>query len=187
MLLKVITLKAIVAGDVSLVFRRWKRPGVKTGTRLRTAVGELLVESVDAIEFDAISVAEAANAGWSLPDLREELSRREGTVYRIAVSYAGPDARDALREKTDLSDTESADLRKRLQRMDKNGAWTQAALLAIRERSATRAPDLAEEAGVEVKLFKRRIRRLKELGLTRSLKVGYELSPRGEVVLDTLY
>jgi hypothetical protein len=34
--------------------------------------------------------------------------------------------------------------------------------------------------------FKRRVRRLKELGLTESLPVGYRVSPRGEAVLGLL-
>jgi len=33
-------------------------------------------------------------------------------------------------------------------------------------------------------VFKRDVRRLKELGLTVSLSVGYELSPRGQAFLD---
>jgi hypothetical protein len=33
---------------------------------------------------------------------------------------------------------------------------------------------------METALFKRRVRVLKELGLTESLDVGYRLSPRGE-------
>jgi hypothetical protein len=37
-----------------------------------------------------------------------------------------------------------------------------------------------------VPLFKRRVRQLKELGLTESLDVGYRLSPRGRSVLDRL-
>jgi ribosomal protein S19E (S16A) len=39
---------------------------------------------------------------------------------------------------------------------------------------------------VEVLTFKRRVRQLKELGLTESLEVGYRLSPRGRAVLDGL-
>ena len=34
--------------------------------------------------------------------------------------------------------------------------------------------------------FKRDVRKLKELGLTESLDVGYRLSPRGRAVLDRL-
>jgi hypothetical protein len=32
--------------------------------------------------------------------------------------------------------------------------------------------------------FKRDVRKLKELGLTESLEVGYRLSPRGAALLD---
>jgi len=45
---------------------------------------------------------------------------------------------------------------------------------------------LARQAATEVPLFKRRVRQLKELGLTESLEVGYRLSPRGRAVLDRL-
>jgi hypothetical protein len=46
-------------------------------------------------------------------------------------------------------------------------------------RSALRSDtgDLAEVAA--------RLRRLKELGLTESLPVGYRLSPRGQALLDS--
>jgi hypothetical protein len=43
---------------------------------------------------------------------------------------------------------------------------------------------LAPRAGAELPLFKRRVRQLKELGLTESLEVGYRLSPRGRAVLE---
>ena len=35
-------------------------------------------------------------------------------------------------------------------------------------------------------MFKTDVRKLKELGLTESLEVGYRLSPRGEAVLRAL-
>jgi hypothetical protein len=43
--------------------------------------------------------------------------------------------------------------------------------------------DLAVDIGMERDLFKRRVRSLKELGLTTSLLVGYQLSPRGTAYL----
>jgi predicted transcriptional regulator len=49
----------------------------------------------------------------------------------------------------------------------------------IAERPATRAPDLAASLGRETAPFKADVRKLKELGLTESLEVGYRLSPRG--------
>ena len=47
-----------------------------------------------------------------------------------------------------------------------------------------RAPDLAARVGRETADFKKDVRKLKELGLTESLAIGYLLSPRGEAVVD---
>ena len=43
--------------------------------------------------------------------------------------------------------------------------------------------ELAAAAGQERAYFKLRVRRLKALGLTESLEVGYRLSPRGAAYL----
>jgi DNA-binding Lrp family transcriptional regulator len=43
--------------------------------------------------------------------------------------------------------------------------------------------ELSERIGLERAEFKNRVRKLKALGLTLSLDVGYRLSPRGEAVL----
>ena len=53
-------------------------------------------------------------------------------------------------------------------------------------KAGERAPDLATLFGLETKPFKQRVRRLKEHGLTESLKVGYHLSPRGASYLARL-
>ena len=63
------------------------------------------------------------------------------------------------------------------------GPWTGRVLRLIEQRPATRAADLAAAARFEVKWFKAKVRRLKELGLTVSLGTGYELSPRGRAFL----
>jgi ribosomal protein S19E (S16A) len=49
-----------------------------------------------------------------------------------------------------------------------------------------RAGDLADSLGRETPPFKVDVRKLKEMGLTESLEVGYRLSPRGRAVLDRL-
>jgi hypothetical protein len=56
-------------------------------------------------------------------------------------------------------------------------------LRAIAARPATRAADLAASFGRETQPFKLDVRKLKNLGLTLSLEVGYRLSPRGEAYL----
>ena len=49
-----------------------------------------------------------------------------------------------------------------------------------------RAAGLAAAAGRERFAFKGDVRKLKELGLTESLEVGYRLSPRGRALLEWL-
>ena len=60
------------------------------------------------------------------------------------------------------------------------------ALRLIAERPATRAPDLTASLGRETLAFKADVRKLKALGLTESLAVGYRLSPRGRALLERL-
>ncbi len=53
------------------------------------------------------------------------------------------------------------------------------ALELIDAHPAVRAGDLADQLGRERLSFKIDVRKLKALGLTESLPVGYKLSPRG--------
>jgi hypothetical protein len=111
-----------------------------------------------------------------------------GSVYRIAVRFAGADPRIALRQAKPSAD-EWRILEEKLRRMDalaKSGPWVCATLGLIAHRPATRAEALATELGQEKDVFKPRVRRLKELGLTESLEVGYRLSTRGKDVLKRL-
>jgi hypothetical protein len=183
-------LEGVVAGHISLAFRRWHRPTVKTGGRLRTAVGVLAIEAVDAISMDAIRSAEAIDAGYtSLEALLQELRAREGTLYRIRLRFAGRDPREALRRESVLTAAELDDVRQRLQRLDSRsprGPWTEDVLRLIDTHPGTLAANLARMLGSEKLSFKADVRKLKELGLTESLEVGYRLSPRGRVVLARL-
>ena len=64
--------------------------------------------------------------------------------------------------------------------------WTTRYLQMIADQPAVVSRVLAPQVGAELPPFKRRVRQLKELGLTESLEVGYRLSPRGRVVLENL-
>ncbi|MEY4579214.1 MAG: hypothetical protein RL701_3917, partial [Pseudomonadota bacterium] len=121
----------------------------------------------------------------SAAELKRSVEGRVGTLYRIKVKHAGEDPRIALRQR-ELTEDERETVDKRLARMDtasSDGAWTRKYLALIAKRPAQRAPELAELMGLETKPFKQRVRKLKELGLTESLPVGYRLSPRGESYL----
>jgi hypothetical protein len=179
-------LRRVAAGEVTVAFRRWRRPTVKAGGTLRTRAGVLAIESVDEIEPEQVTDADARRAGRgdraaALADLRGD-----GRLYRIAFHPAGPDPRIALREQADLSAAERSELDRRLGRLDaasRHGAWTLQVLRLIADRPSTRAADLAAVLGREKAPFKADVRKLKELGLTESLEVGYRLSPRGRSYL----
>ena len=179
-------LEGIAAGRITLAFRRWRRPTVKAGGRLRTAAGELAIDAVEVVETDALTDAAARRAGFaSRAALQASLGARDGRLYRIAFHLGGPDRRLALRaERPDAAAL--AALRATLDRLDahsRRGPWTRAALRLIAERPAVRASDLARAAGADTQWFKTNIRKLKEHGLTESLEVGYRLSPRGAALL----
>jgi len=191
MLFKRHVLDGLADGTIDVAFRRWARPRVRAGSRLRTAVGVLSVGCVDEVTETEITDEEARRAGFaSRADLLGDLAgQREGHVYRIGLRVDGPDPRVALRERGGLTGDEVAEIERRLARLDaasRHGAWTIAVLRLIGDRPAVRAGDLAPVLGQDTQPFKRDVRKLKELGLTESLETGYRLSPRGRAVLGRL-
>ena len=189
MLIPIRTLEEIAAGRVDLAFRRWARPAVKAGGTQRSSLGVVRFDAVDPVELGDVTDAEARRAGFAdHAALAEELARhRDGQLYRIRLHREGDDPRIALRETAALTDDDVAAITARLDRLDRassHGVWTRATLALVRDRPATRAPDLAASVGRETQPFKLDVRKLKNLGLTISLRVGYELSPRGRAYLD---
>jgi hypothetical protein len=175
-------------GSVRLAFRRWKRPTVRQGGTLRSPVGVLAIAEVRAIGEDEITDADAVLAGHADRQAALDALRpgRDRTLYRIAFHLAGDDPRVALRQQSSLDHADLADLVAALDRLDaasRDGPWTRDVLDQIRRQPGVRAPDLAAQAGQDTLRFKRRVRRLKELGLTESLRIGYRLSPRGAALL----
>jgi len=188
MLFKRRVLDGIAAGRIDLAFRRWQRPTVRAGGRLRTAVGELAIREVEVVRMSEISEREARRAGYASRDelLAELGARGDASIHRIAFRLEGPDPRVALRGRGRISKAELTEIVRRLDRLDaasRHGAWTRTVLGMIGERPGVRAPDLAASLGRETLRFKTDVRKLKELGLTESLEVGYRLSPRGRALL----
>lgn len=184
MLFKAKVLEGIGRGDVTLAFRRWVKPTVRAGGTLRTAAGVLAIDSMEIVDPDAVSAADVRAAGYAS---REELLhdlRSEGALYRIAFHIAGKDPRENLRENDTLDEDEIAALKAALAKLDRTESWTGAALSLIAERDGRTAAEMAERLGIEKLALKRKIRQLKELGLTESLAVGYRLSPRGHAFVN---
>lgn len=175
----------IADGSVTMTFRRWKRRQVVAGHRYRTPAGIIEVDSVEIVAEGDVTDAEAQRAGFATA--AELVGDLRGTadlpVYRIAFHLVDePDPRDVLAHDADLSPEDVAGITSRLDRMDHAsaaGPWTRRVLGAIESSPGVRAPDLAASFGRETAPFKRDVRKLKNLGLTISLKVGYRLSPRG--------
>ena len=180
----------IHSGRIVLAFRRWKRSQVVASHRYRTGLDMVEVESVDVVEPSSVDDEQAREAGYEsagelLADLRGDPAL---PLYRIRLRRTGtPDPRDELASAAGLSEEDVAAIAARLARMDRSssrGPWTGAVLSLIADRPGVVSTVLAESLGWERQDFKLRVRRLKELGLTLSLEVGYRLSPRGESYLE---
>ena len=200
MLFRQDVLEGIAAGEVTLAFRRWRRPTVRPGGTLRTRVGVLAIEAVEVVDPEQVTDEDARRAGHrdraellgaigaAEPDGAKPPPAAGGgrRLHRIAFHRAGPDPRVALRERTALSTAERSALDARLARFDAaspGGPWTEAVLRLIAQRPGTPAAELAATLRRDKPKLKADVRKLKELGLTESLPLGYRLSPRGRSYL----
>lgn len=180
----------IAEGSITVAFRRWKSPTVVVGRPYRTGGGRIEVTAVDRIEPDQITKADAKRAGHKSPDdVLVNLADGPGRhLYRVRFHKLDePDPRELLAGDDNLDTEAVAELDARLDRYDNAasiGPWTRDTLRLIDQHPGRRAPDLAEMVGRETQPFKLDVRKLKNLGLTTSLKIGYELSPRGRAYLD---
>jgi hypothetical protein len=184
--------EGIHQGLVVVAFRRWRRCQVVSGHRYRTGLDIIEVESVDIVRPADIDSQQASEAGYAtvedlLHDLRGDASL---PLYRIRLRRVDePDPRDQLAAAADMTADELTSLSARLARLDRSGRhgpWTMAVLTRIAERPATVSTVLADAMGWERQDFKQHVRKLKSLGLTISLDVGYRLSPRGEAYLQRI-
>jgi len=187
-------------GTITSAFRRWDQPRVRVGGTQLTGAGVVEFVAVDEIaDPDRLTDADALAAG--LPDadaLRRRLAQpgrggpRSGRggdrTYRVTLRWVGDDPRVGLRAVVPDA-AELAELTAAVAGLDagrRSGPWTRQILEWIRDHPATVSTELAALLGREVPPMKADIRRLKALGLTESLPVGYRLSPRGEAYLGAL-
>jgi len=186
MLFSMDTWPRLADGSITLTFRTWTRPQAKAGGRYR--VGGMLLEAVAVEQVPTASITDddARRAGEAD---RVALVARLGdaaTVWRVELRYLGNDDRVVRRADDVLTPDELAAIRARLDRLDRGGAWTRSTLRLIERYPGVVSTALARNAGMDRAAFKLDVRKLKELGLTESLDIGYRLSPRGEAVLRAL-
>lgn len=191
MILKMAALNGIKSGTITLQFRKWKKPSIRKGSRIKTALGVVEIADIEEIPLNKISDDDAVSAGYQ--DRKELVnsinSIAEGKIYKIGVRYYSEDPRIALRENTDVSDKDLNAIKLKLERLDKygkEGSWTLRVLHLIRDNPQVRAADLAKKLKKEKDALKIDIRKLKNLGLTISHEVGYSISPLGEKVLKRM-
>ena len=178
-------LHAIRLGAVDLAFRRWTRAGVRSGGTHLTAIGQLQIGALSTVAESEITEDDARRAGHPSRDaLLAALGARAGAIYRIEIAGLRPDPRIALRDSTPDA-AEAGAVVDRLRRLDgrAGAAWTRRVLEVIERHPGRRAGDLAGMVDMDRDPFKSNVRKLKALGLTESLEVGYRLSPRGEAIL----
>ena len=146
----------------------------------------MLIEAtgVRQVPVGEITDADARRAGAA--DRADLLSRlgANDPVWRVDFVYVGPDDRIARRNDTSPEDLTAVIAT--LSRLDRNGPWTRQTLQMIERYPGIVSTTLARHAGQDRPAFKLNVRKLKELGLTESLDVGYRLSPRGEAVLRSM-
>ncbi len=176
--------RGVADGTVDLAFRRWGHPRIHPGSSFVALTRVIEVTSLERVDPERITRDEARRAGYDDADaVRAALCVNvHNPTYRIGLQCIGEDPRIALRADDDLSDSDVEEIRTRLDRMDarsKNGPWTRETLDIIARRPGVVSTDLAAELGTDRAGLKQDITKLKKLGLTDSLVVGYELSPRG--------
>jgi hypothetical protein len=181
----------IARGEIRCTVRIWQRPHVKVGGRYTLGAGAIVVNEIAETRVDDLTPALARRCGFpSLVDLLKTAKHGAGErVFVIGFHYdAGTSAR--AKPQTDAVTAEAlAELVQRLEAMDRRskiGAWTLPTLRAIEARPGVLAAKLAQSLGRPRDEFKRDVRKLKDLGLTFSLEIGYRLTPKGEALLASL-
>jgi hypothetical protein len=178
-------------GSIRLAYRRWRRAQVVACRQYRSPIGMVDVLSVSVVDGE-IPAADALAAGYtSVQALLDDLKGPpDADLYRLELRRASaPDPRSVLAEDAVLDGAHFSDLQRKLGKLDAacGRPYTLATLEAIEAAPATRAGDLYASLGwSNLADFKLHVRKLKALGLTLSLRIGYNLSPRGEAYLRGL-
>jgi hypothetical protein len=170
-------------GDITCTIRIWQRPHVRVGGRYQLGTGSIQVDRIQEMEFDGLTPALARRSGFgSVVELLKVAKHGAGErIFLIDFHFIDAPAKPPQRIGGRLDADSINALVAKLDAMDGRATqpWTRATLREIGEHPGLRAADLAATLGRERLELKRDIRKLKALGLTISLEVGYRLSERG--------
>ena len=182
----------VAAAEITVTWRLWKYAHVKPGKVYASGFavgGAIAVEDVRVVPASEITDADALEVGLpgatALIDYARSHTGREVSgdtlLYRVQFHFepVGPPKPQYSLDEVSI----------RLQRLDKAsraGPWTLTALRLIEENPGVVARNLAVEMGMPRDDLKVNVRKLKALGLTLSLPVGYELTELGQSYLDSM-
>lgn len=149
----------------------------------------MFIEDVRLVRVADVSDADAREAGLPDAEALVDLARShtgasvapDTLLYRVQFHY--------LAEAPEKPRLGLDEIRRRVERLDaasRRGAWTTPVLRLIEDNPGTVSRELAAETGMPTPEFKVNVRKLKALGLTISLEVGYELSELGQDYLDSM-
>jgi hypothetical protein len=189
----------LASGAITATFRIWARSQVRVGGTYEVG-GTSIVLAVDRI--GQVPVGELTDGDARLAGFDElggllRVLRRGGRhvdddtiVWRVdfhRVAQPPPKVDDEAEPGPDELEL----LVKRLDRMDRPSGgrtepWTRPTLRLIAARPGVVSTELAADLGRRRASLKGDVAKLKRLGLTRSLLVGYEVSPRGRALLAHL-
>lgn len=182
----------VANGEITVTWRLWKYAHVKAGKTYPSGFpfgGSTVVEDVREVRAADITDADAHEAGHpdarALIDFARSHTGREVSpetiLYRVQFHF---DERSPPGPKYSLEQVS-----KRLERLDKAslaGPWTLSTLRLIESNPGVVSRELAPQIDLPRADFKTNVRKLKALGLTLSLPVGYELTELGQTYLDSL-
>lgn len=177
--------EGIRAGRVTRSYRVWKKPQAKVGGRYNLHPdGVIEVTAMRRVAPASISRDDAVRAGFEDAAALRRFLDTDDEVTLVEFQFLG----GGLTGQPTRDRLAAAELDTLIGKLDKMDAradqpWTTRVLGAIAADPGRRAGDLAPGFGWDTPTFKRQVRKLKALGLTRSLEVGYELSARGQQVL----
>jgi hypothetical protein len=180
----------VVAGEITITYRLWKRAKVKAGKTYATGFGgTLAIEDVQVLPAALIPQDDVPLTG--LPDvaaIRALAGEHTGAsvtgdtmLYRVQFRYVD----DAPARPDPVADL--GQIEQHLAHMDARsprGPWTEDVLTMLGDAPHVPARVLAANLNWERLDFKAHVRKLKALGLTISHEVGYELSPLGRRYLE---
>jgi hypothetical protein len=189
----------LASGAVTATFRTWARAQVRVGgsyriggTPIVLAVDRLTRVRVGELTDDDARLAGAGDVAGLLRRLgRGGRQLDEDTLVWRVDFHRVADPPPGIDDEAVPGPDELDQLVARLDRMDRPaggraGPWTRRTLRLIAARPGVVSTELAGELGRARASLKGDVVKLKRLGLTRSLLVGYELSPRGRALLAHL-